>query len=38
MKRIYIAAAILIAVALTESCRKLQASAASGLQEKVIKN
>jgi hypothetical protein len=35
MKKIYIAAAILIAVALTESCRKLQIEAASAKQEKV---
>jgi hypothetical protein len=35
MKKIYIAAAILIAVALTESCRKLQIEAGRTGQEKV---
>ena len=35
MKKIYIAAAILIAVALTESCRKQQIEAATTSQEKV---
>lgn len=37
MKKIYIAAAILIAVALTESCRKLQIDAATPAQEKSAK-
>jgi len=37
MKKIYIAAAILIAVALTESCRKLQIGAGGAGQMKVLK-